>query len=346
MIASAVQAAGWPLVGDIRYTDMHPSGWYPYGSSVIGFFLSKTSYVNEAVLDEEGNQVVDEEGNNVYQQRKASVTDYSPLFCMGAQWRASTRWVQSVTEAYTMSVSAPQSISQFGTITTESTYSLDESADTETWEDYTANDGGAQANTQYYVDQDTDRASVNNAMSVALNQARTTILGSHRDTRVTVRMPIRPDIDLKHTIQVTTDEITCKGKVFEIEHSFNSDGLAETTLTLVLSRAQGSSSDSSLAVPSKISDNVSDLISGVSLGNHYGIDPESTNGSVNWTGYIGNASFITNGAYFETNYPESFVVDTPPIPESLRSSKELTSTDSYTVEVPNDTLTITFDGKS
>ena len=346
-VASAVIAANWPLKTPITFTEIQPGGWYRCGSTTIGWSSIQLRGVNEAVTDEDGNLVSDTDGNQLYAARITGGTDYAPIYCNGATWKGTAQWSQNVTETYTLSVEGPQSTAQFGTIEQDLSYSIDEEADTAGWENYRSfRNEFPLLGDNYAVDQDIKRNEFVVAVDVALRQAKNTILGSHRDTRVTVDTFIKPQIDLKHTVAVTTDEVVAKGKVFNIKHSINiGTGEAVTTTTILLSRIQGSASDSALSIPAKPSDNLTFNTQTIRLGNHFGEDP-TTERAKKWNGMIGNRWRTVNNNTFRTTFIESFVVDTPAIPDALRNSKALTGTQSYNVEIPNDTLTITFDGKS
>lgn len=345
VVTAAATSAGWPLKSPITFDDIQSGGWYQCGGTLIGFSTIQFQGVNEAVTDEDGNPVSDSNGNQLYEARITGGTDYGPLYCNGASWQGTMQWSQNITENYSLTVQAPQSISQFGTIEQDFSYSIDEEADTAGWEDYSSF-RSIQAENNYYVDQDIKRNEFHVAADVALRQAKNTILGSHRDTRVMVETFLWPQIDLKHTVLVDTDEVQAKGKVFNIKHSINvGTGEAVTMTTLLLSRSQGSASNSALTIPAKLTDNVTFPTSSIRLGNHFGKDP-TTEAAKGWTGMIGNRWKTENNNTFRTTYTESFVVDTPAIPDSVRNAKELAGTASYNVAIPNDTLVITFDGKS
>lgn len=345
MVRSAADSAGWPISGNISFTDIHPGGWYRCDFQTIGWSPAQSTGEVQPVLDEKGKQLSDAKGNLLYKTVNTGIIDYSDLYCMGATWSGTKQWSQNVTENYTLTVQAPQSQTQFGNVEADLSYSLEHEVNTDGWENYDTF-RTVQQDLNYYIDQDLTRNESNQAMDVALQQARNTIVGSHRDTRVIVRSFLRPDLDLKHTILVATDELQAKGKVFNLSHKINiGTGEATTDITLVLSRATGSSSNSALTIPAKPSDNVAFNTDVIVLGNHFGEDP-TTIFAKGWNGMIGNKWESVNNDTHRTNFIDQFVVDTPAVPDNLRESKELDATSSYNVEIPNDTLIITFDGIS
>lgn len=336
MVAGAATSAGWPIKGAIAYTPIWPSGWYG------GIAWSTVSFTGGTFpkVDAFGDPVLDSDGNQVMESRITGGTDYGPLYCMGAQWTATTRWAQTVTENFTLSVAASQSVAQFGEIETAETYSVQDDFDPSIWENYVAyNDLGLGNN--YFIKQDTNRNAVVGAMAVALNKARTTILSTHRDTRVIVSTFLWPEVDLKHTVRVDTDVVEAKGKVYSVNHSLNiGTGEAVTTTTLALFKATGSSSNSSFSAPPAPGQTVTYPTDPVILGNHFGQDPASTTGSENWTGMIGNSRPSPLAA--RTSFQEQFVVKVPAIPDTLRQEQSLSVGGSYNVQIPDDELDVFF----
>lgn len=349
LIAQAVQNAGWPLRGSIAFEDPPAAGWYSCNGTYAALsytqttaeMVARTAFTGPSTPDE---LVKDSEGNQIYDPVTTGVVNYDKVFCESASWKGTTRWAQNVTEEQTVTITAPQSISQYGTIEREQTFGQDDSYDTSVWENYTAySDNSPDTSASYYLDQDYNSAAFNTAFQVALQRAKMQILDSHRDTRVIITVPFRPDINLSHTVATTATRVSCKGKVQRYVHLFNNSTTeALTRIEIVLSRASGSTTDQTLAIPARLNTASETYPTGtISLGNHYGEDPSQA-GAENWTGFIGNK--VVQGV--KTNYTQSFIVDVPPVPNNLRSNKTLAGTTSYTIEVPNDSLTVTFQGRS
>jgi len=340
MVRQAAQSAGWYIPGNnITFDPIWPNGWYYVDGTLVGFSTTQTRGESVPVLDESGNQVSDADGNPSYETRITGGTDMSQVFCLGAYWTAYKRWAQTVTEEYSMTVKSPQSIDQYGTITKTLNYAFQEESEASEWEGATAFPVGQGFNGIH--DQDKERTKLDDALNVALRQAKNTIEGSHRATTVTFdTVRIRPELDLVHTLEVAAEELDCKGKIQSIEHRFNiRTGEAKTTVTVVLSRAQGSQAESALQSPGKIADNINLTLDTRGLGNWFGITP-----SYQMTGMIGNRWIQANNNIWRTNYPEQFRVDTPSIPTTFRGTRSLTNDSLYNVELRNDPLTITFDG--
>lgn len=337
MIRGAIDSAGWPIQGSISFTDIIPSGWYGgHAWSTIKLTGTIVGYQK----DKDGNFVLDTDGNQVAIVQTTGGTNYGPLYCMAASWSATTRFTQTITENRTLTVSAPQSITQFGTIDSSESYSTEDSFDSSVWENYEVyNDLGLGEN-NYSINQDANRTQTDNAIVTVLNKAKTTILKSHRDSRASISKFLWPQIDLKHTVEIDTDTLQTTGKVFSINHKLNVvSGEAVTSISLALFQASGSGSNSALTAPSAITDTNNYSTGTISLGNHFGEDPTQAD-AANWTGMVGNSRSTPLGA--RTRYSEQFIVNTPEIPGALRNAKNLYSSHSYTVSIPNDDLIVIF----
>lgn len=351
MIEQAVLSAGWPIRGPIAYTPIQPSGWYgcpAFGGGTAGQIAWSTvamhGAVTKPVLDPStGLQLVDSDGNPVTQTvNVGGGTDYGPTFANGAQWRGTTRWVQTVVEHYDLIVLAPQSIAQYGQVDAANQYASEDTTDTAAWETYkTYNNPYSKIDTSYFVDTATSRGSMNGAVITAVNIAKTTILNLHRDTRVSISRFIWPQVDLKHTVEINATitnggALRARGKVFNISHRLDcGTGEGVTNVTLALSRSQGAQADTPIGVPLIAADTPDFGSPNIVLGNHYGEDPA---GHPEWNGRIGN-KFV---GFFRTTFAEQFIVDTNRIPDALRQDKDKFTTGGYNVGIPNDLLEITF----
>lgn len=344
-ISSAISAAGWVLKSPISFVDVHPSGWYS-GIAWITFTVNTQlkkakDSLNNDIVDSDGNvtyeKTKDSDGNIVNATELASTTNYGDVFCEGASWTATSRWSQTIVEKYELSVTAPQSIAQFGAIEESMSSAYSDDFNSKEWEDYGTYSDDPVETGSYFLEASNRRQVSGNAIQVALQIAKTKILSSHRDTRVVIYRDIWPEIGLHHTVALTTTPIQCKGKVFQIVHSFNM-GTREafTKLTIVLSKAQGTATESSLGVPQQPADPYVLPTGTITLGNHFGIDPDPnvTYDADTWTGMIGNSGV--------TSFPVSFVVDVPEVPSSARDERVLGVTTDYDIEIPDDDLTITF----
>lgn len=352
-IDAAARATGWLLRAPITYVDLPPNGFYRCGDANGYFTTIRTNVQTEAkrepsTTDSEGvvtlgAVITDINGNPVVDtSERSQVTDLRYTFAGGAGWIASKQWAQDISEKYTLTVASAQSVSQYGTIAEEASYGLDNAFNTDDWENPTeyVNRG---LGSNYFINADTDEASFNNAVVTALQIASTKIVSSHRDTRVTLFRSIMPALELNHTVQATADKISCKGKVRQITHTLDvGTGEAVTNLQIALSRATGSGSSSTIAPPTRPTDNPALPSQLITLGNHFAQDPSSV-AAQSWNGMIGNAYTGPYGSGVRTGFSESFVVDAPAISSALRDERVLGATQSYNVAIRNDSLTVNFD---
>ncbi len=364
-VKSAADATGWPLKGAITYTPIWPSGWYNNIAWSTVQLTFSTANATQSSFDPVSGQTTvsttdsttsftDTSGNVVTANAVTGGTDFGPIYCMGATWRATFRWAQTITEFYSLQVTAPQSVAQYEVIDTTESYSTQSTFSPTVWENYKSYTSAATAlalvpgaraivgnpDGAYYINADTNRTDMQHAATTVLNKAKTTILGTHRDTKVIVNTFLFPDIDLKHTLKVDTSTVIAKGKVYAIEHTLNVEsGEAITTTTIALFKAQGSTSNTSLVLPAIAADSPDTTSGNIILGNHFGQDPTTVAGRL-WNGMIGNR--YPPGGLGRTTYPEYFKVDVPAIPDSLRQARNNYGTHVYNVLIPDDLLTIIF----
>jgi hypothetical protein len=371
MIRDAAEAAGWPIKGNISYTDVYPSGlyrctdiftltkqnigWLGPGGGLDGSGIPYNPNQPDVV---DGSSTLlkqyDRAGNEIWETAANQTINASNLLCIGASWVATTRFAQNMKENYTLTVTAPQSTSDFGTIQQDESITINSEFNSADWENYVSyqdktegtfiDDSAGNPTTSYYIDKDVNRSGLNTSINVLLNKAKTSILKTHRQNKVTFSRSLWPEIDLRHTVSLSLTRLTAKGKVSSIEHRFNvASGEAVTTCGISFYTSTGSASDSTLSIPSLPTATPVQTTRGISLGNHYGEDPSQA-AAANWTGHIGNKWIRTRQNLFRTTYPEAFVVDTPRIEDRFRNTTTLSASQSYNVQIPNNAVTITYEG--
>ena len=342
-IQEAADGVGWPMNGTVAFTSI-PAAWYECSGNIIGYTPVKRNQTTFKVTDNGGNLVTDSNGNQVYSTEPSVTqsvgritTDFTEVFAETATWFGTLRWAQTISEQYTVTVKAPQSITQYGLVERDENYGVESLFNSSEWEDYSAyNDLGL--GTTYSIDRDTNVSDFNQAWTTALNLSKTTILEGHRDNRVIFSRGIWSDIDLRHTVELTTDPIACKGKVRKIEHFLDIHTTEDITrVEIALSKSIGIQSDSTLALPTRPSDSVTLPSGTIRLDNHFGDEPDPS-----FTGAIGNR--FAKGKETLTQVATQFIVDSPAVPDEFRDQRLLAGTETYNVEIPNDSLTLTFDG--
>lgn len=379
VIESAIQSAGWPVRGEISYLPILKAGWYNCSltdASSIGWFTTKdqtisvpltTSTINPTGGEGGGvgvviKPVLDAAGNQIYTSVPVASEDLSLDLCFGADWQATYRWAQNVTEQFAVTVSSPGGVAKYGPVIEELSAGIDSQYESSEWESYNSylpppsgvTTIPAQPAANYYWNEQGNFGTYAQDMKVLINKAYTSLIKAHSDNHVEFQTSVRPGIELYHTVEVdasahTAQVIKITGRVYSIQHvlNFGQAGVAGTAYTK-LDLTFSVSDDAVLPntpfnLPTRPVDIPTVSGPGFSLTGHYGLPPNPA-----WTGHIGNKNIIelldytSNGVraynHTKTKYPESFVVDTPAIPDANRANKMLPATASYNVYVPNDNV--------
>lgn len=354
-VRQAAEGTGWTILNDITYTPVLAAGFYTCGGFTIAVTWTQTQFATvpatETTRDSGGNivtnPILDSSGQPVYYSRPISSIDYSSVLCFGAEWAMQKRFAQNVTEAYDLTVTAPQSVAKFGVVDQGQTGGVDSTYNVEDWinaPNYTTGIGHG------YTQEYTNFLTYQNGITTALNRAKTTIKKSHRAHKVIFNKFIDPRIQLHHTVKLDTEAyegttILAKGKVYQLIHTLNpTTGNCNTEVTLALSVAEGSQAETTLSIPARPNPGPNLPTIGANLESHYGEEPDPS-----WTGFIGNkwitepvanpgGQTITN--HRKTAYPQLFVVDSPAIDVQFTANKTLNGSASYNVAIVNDLLTI------
>ena len=368
MVETAISSAKWVLTAPIIFTSVFPPGSCAYGGTQI-LFWNTSSFANKGtqstIFDSLGNVISDPDGNNVYGFKPfTNQDDLSKIYTIGANWIGATFFSQYIEEDYTLNVYSTQSINQFGSVVDSTTASVKDSYDASPWESQTtipAVPANAVffAGGSYYSNQDTDIPGVVNgvvdttvvnteqlpsnqllseAIVVAVERAKASLLSTHRNTQVIVETPIKPHLELSHTIAIAATKLATKGKVQIITHTLGvGEGRgSKTEVTLALFRSQGTATTTPTFVPARPVDAIDIPSYPIVLGSEFGITDKS------FDGYIGNKNNPrVIGQLVRTNVQEEFRVDTPPIPDAYRALRQLPVTANYEVFIPNDDLEVT-----
>ncbi len=346
MIRSAANGVGWVVDGEIQFTPLWPAQIFSLGSgegagvAIWQPNLVKSTYRNR--VDSEGNVVNDVNGNPIQEQANVSITDTSSMLCIGTSWASHLRFTQNVTETYNINVVAPQSVGRYGEIVNYENYSASQDFDTSLWEKSQPQQGETG---NFYYNRDENRGEVQNAFICVLHKARTTLIAAHRDVQVYFKKFLWPEVDLNHTVFVNTNPLEAIGKVRTITHDINVQTTeAKTSITLTLSRMDGSTSDSALSLPQRPLDPVYvGTPQQKALGMHLGVDVTSES-YANANGYFGNWWVSDTQEAFgkKTEFQEAFIVDTPDIPDSLRETREIEAEQDYNVSISNNHLVVRY----
>jgi hypothetical protein len=368
MIISAIKGAGWPIRNNIAFTPIFDSGAYQCNGTWAMWSTSETQWTNSPVTDSSGNAVTDSSGNLTYQAQPTSITNNQDLYCMGASWNATFRWNQNITERYTVIVDCPNSRAIYGTLQQAESYGMTDPNQYAEWESsYKAYQPPPTVSgtisiypdsnsSNYYIDATAERSKFSTAFLIALQKAKTTILKSHRDSRIVFQRELTPNLELKHTVRLTGKYIQGKGKASKIEHFLcisdcesGTAGEAYTAAELSFYRGVGGGVNSALNLVAPGTFRPTITTTSINLDTHLGIDPEkASNHSENWDGYIGNITTTVNlgGApprlnTYRTGFQEAFIVETPAIEDEVRDDRVVEATGTYYVDVPADSVSVT-----
>lgn len=281
------------------------------------------------------------------------VNNAAAALCLGASARMARRWVQTVTEEYTLDVVATDLEQAIGPQMVNEDYGIEatyDSGDYERIRSFSEAPAGStySAETKDWQKDATGaeydgRIAMQDLQECALAKAKATIRGRARGNRAHVACVFRPDITLASTVRLDTPGLTVKGKVAAIEQTLNVDtGDLEMKLELALSRQGGSglASDDPLtpaAEPSDPAETPTDrtYAVGYRLGGLITSPPDDET----WDGYMCNPqeSLRDVGAPV---YRERFVMHMPKIEETARNAASVIQAQEYVVTVPEDELTM------
>lgn len=352
-IRNALDGTGWKVRGSIAFDDLWPSGWYTCGGVDFAWSTQSLQGQSVAVTDSEGNPVKDSDGNQVYESVLTGITNYGNIYCLGFTANMTTRWLQNIDEIYNLTVTAPQSIEQLGTIEENRSGNIEANEDelVSNWENYTQYQNpplSTITTSSYYIDRRNNVNDFEQSLTGLINEARTSILSAHRQTTVNLRVRVNPNIQLRHTVETNIDPIKCRGKVRRIQHILDVINRNRTYMNLDIAIFQAGTSavtDSSFVNPSKPTDSINLDTSSINLNSWYGVDPNNIPSNL-FNGHIGNRYLVerlgTTTNRYRTNYQEAFIVDTPAISNNLRLQRDLLKSGSYNVSIPNDYLVIEF----
>jgi alpha-tubulin suppressor-like RCC1 family protein len=286
--------------------------------------------------------------------------------CATLTARIVLRYAQPVTEVYTLTVSAPNSLAANGRVAKPLRGALASEWDAQNWEsDYTVTTPDASGGDVDYGGAQT-RAESDACIQTLVAMAQTTILASHRQGRVSFSVPCLPEADLTQAAEIDTAVIAATGKIARVEHELNAEaGSATTRLTLALS---GIAAGGILASPSDLEDVPAPPVIGDITGSDDWMPDVPHLG--NTVGAITGATYADTLAGFLVNAPErisyinftqdktvsvanpyyvagtafdttGFRVILPGVDTALRDPVDLAQTASYDIAVPISPLTLT-----
>ena len=250
---------------------------------------------------------------------------------LGADFGVGRRWVQRITERYSLTVEAPTSIALAGPVLGRAGGAFEvESAQAEAW----VNDPFSDGLTGHTDERDEPRRQA--FFAVLLRQALAQLVDAHRATRITLSLPtpMAAGIDLTHTLQLGDQGIAAQGRVTRVRDLFdNNNGTAITTLELAVMRGGGTVSDPLVPPPSvdepQPEQDWTATILPTQMGRVFDAPPYDDE----LPGYSGN---FEHGSGPE--YPRRFDVPVSEIPAEQRDELPVPIEATYRVAIPNDLL--------
>lgn len=269
-----------------------------------------------------------------------------PDLLVRAGWTSAMRWVQPVTEQYTLRVEAPASIAQAGEVVERERLAFETENDrASAFEDaeFTGPEAGAvqDALGDWVVDLRENGRLAEGAVCL-LHVGRTRILGTHRGNRFVFQLPAADAIGfrLEHTLRVEDEvlgrAIVCQAKVFSIAHEWDLDsGSALTTVELAVSQGGGQVSDPLTLPPPPPSTPAGAMPTLIRL-------PSQFSGHVDGPPYneaqLGFAGNYTNYNSTQERFERRFDIEAPEIPADHRDEYLAPRAQTYRVAVPTDLL--------
>lgn len=253
---------------------------------------------------------------------------------LGVDWTGARRWVQTVTETYSLTLATAAGEVDATKIVQRSSATVNVESDlAEAWtEGPISGDGGA-------VDVASD-ARRDAAMTVALCMGQVEIISAHREATVSWQVPtsLAMGVDLVHTLQVTDQGVNASGKCRRIVDSFDlGSGAALTTISIAIMRGGGVSDP--LTLPGRlgagqIGEGEGDVLYAplpTQLGGRTGLPAYDEE----LDGFSGNYSQNNPNA---EQFPRRLIATAAEIPATQRDEQLLDAAVLYRVGIPNDLL--------
>lgn len=254
---------------------------------------------------------------------------------VGAGITGGRRWVQTVTEKYTLSLATPAGEVEATQVIQRQSASLQiENDAAEEW------DEGEQTGVETSYQDLFDDVRRDKVFEVVLNEGVTQVVAAHRETVLSWQVPTSMvmGIDLIHTLDVDCMGVRARGKCRRIVDSLDlSSGAAMTTLSIAIMRGGGTSDP--LTLPGRLGAAPVDLGEGADIALPSQIGGRTTDPVYDEArlGFAGNWDVIDSDEG-QAPYPRRFDLEAPEILEAVRDENELSAATLYRVGIPNDLL--------
>lgn len=278
--------------------------------------------------------------------------DVAQEYLLSFSARYATRWKQSITEDYTISVVWPALEAQIGaSVPEDAGASIESKFDADGWDnDWSVAPSLGDASNEISLDWESDGAAKSDrdeALRALLDRAWVRLWSASRSGRVKFDVPLRPDLWLDTRVTLDHARVRAAGKISEVTHVMDTvTGAAVSTVTLAVGMP-GATADALPAwtLPASPQHDFSPPLSAYSfeLGAFVGGEPDSP--PFDEATMIG---FTTNGVNFYNDqegaginwYPHQLSMRAPDIAAEDRDPLTLTTSAQIDVAVPTDLLEI------
>lgn len=359
MIRGAVEGTGW-LVRNLRFTPLWTTGEYDCGE---GAFSWRNNFP----------QIVIGASMRLARRWSQTVTETHVVTVKAPQSIAT--FGQETASEVTATLASDYDYEEWEGQNANNALAVagdrsDVSYDLNAEESYEPPDGSVQDANEDWVYDAGDRQDFEDAIETAMARAATAMKAVHRQNYVTWSAPLNPALELYHTVRLECDRVTAQGKASHLIHALDLEsGEGTTEIQISVSRSGSSSvQNQTLSAPPQPDSLVelAELPDPPTLGSQFGGLLASPPYDEDLDGYSGNhqlvatASTVYEGVDPDTGevidpdtadgnaveagseiYPTRFQITMPEIEESLREAKEVSQERTYTISIPNETLTIT-----
>jgi len=272
----------------------------------------------------------------------------APTLAVGFRQEYGTRWQQSITRDYTITVVWPDLEAQLGgPVWDEIGATLEAEFDQQDWgrddsiEPAIPGATGLGDATLAWQPAGADDAAADEVMRTLLDRAWVSLWAASRSGRVSFSLPCRPDLWLDTRVRVEHSRMRAQGDVEEVEHLLNlGSGEATTSVSLAVGMpGNTAAAHPAWSLPAAPVDDYVPPVSAYSctIGTYIGGDPESP--PFDDSAMVG---FVTNreGAAVEGReyYPHKLTIRAPDMAAEDRDPRELVSETEIAVAIPTDLL--------
>jgi hypothetical protein len=263
---------------------------------------------------------------------------YYPELVLGLTVTTGRRWVQQITEQYSIRVEATTSVEQSGEQIARVRLALEiEDKRTDAWEKDEITDLDSKGGITDLGDE-TRRAG---AIDLLIKQAYVTIISAHRDTKVSIEVPspMVADVDLIHTLSINDAGIKATGKCRHIEDTFDLEsGSAVTRLTVAILMGGRADDEASAPVMPPLTQ-----VLNPPTGSTFEQLPTQISGRSDDPPYDDtldgfSGSFTGPAASTPERYPRRFKITAPEIDAARRDEQVNEVATTYRIVIPQDTL--------